>query len=903
MNQAPSDDCELPIGDDADSRAFWARIVEFDEALASGKTLNPDHDETFSRLPGPRRQQLDEVFPCLELVHRVRRLERSTADGSSHYEETVVSNAEAPARFKIGRFEVLHEIGCGGHGVVFCVNDPVLRRSVALKIPRPEFLFSTDMRRRFVAEAQAAAALDHPNIVKVFEAGLDGAVGFIAQELCRGGSLETWLRGRTDGIEARLAAGIIVQVASGLAHAHGRGILHRDLKPANILLKSAFESNDIGSEEFDKFAVEKRRVSEDGFPFIPKLGDFGICKAFDADADQAGTRTGAVIGTAAYMSPEQAAGETAHVGPPSDVYALGAVLYELLTGKPPLLGVSQADSLRRALTEQPLPPSRHRPSLPRDLEAICLKCLEKDPAERYPTADQLTRDLERFLTGLPVTARPVGFIRRGVKAYRRQRHLIRIAIMGAAVLIATIPLLVRRLAREKATLEVDAEAQYTTDIRAAFDIWKENDERIRQNANAGGDMIELLSRHIPAPGQIDRRSFDWHYLWRLCHPAEAVGRLPQIASWQGHSKDAFFVTFSPDGSRLASAGGDQTARVWDGMSGHAICVCSGHTGDVNCVAFSPDGKLLATASEDCTVKVWDAITGKAQFTITGYAAEVVAVVFSPDGKALVSGDHTGMLKQWDLASKREIRSVAAHAGRINSLCLGADGHFLLSAGNENRVRLWTMPELQLRATQQTLSSQSAVVSSDGEMIACGGSQLVNIYDVRSGGLRSSYSDLSDALESVRFSPDGLEIASCGRNSVSISDRCTGQTWLAVPPRRRKLATGELSDVGFWCVAYSPAGERIATGARDGIISIWDSSTTPQWTHVPNARHPAVEGAIAFSADGSRLAIRNENNKPESGYQIWDVSSAHLKLLHQIPDKEGSGFHFSPDGNHFVFERK
>ena len=200
-------------------------------------------------------------------------------------------------------------------------------------------------------------------------------------------------------------------------------------------------------------------------------------------------------------------------------------------------------------------------------------------------------------------------------------------------MIATIPFLIRRIASVSVP-EADAEAHYAADIHAAFSIWNENDNRIHDSPNVANEMAALLTRYIPAKKQVDRRGFDWHYLWRLCHPAEAVGTLPQIASWQGHKGDAYFVTFSRDGSRLASAGRDGTARVWDGMTGHPICVCSGHSGDVNCVDFSPDGELLATASEDHTVKVWDARTGKEKFTLVGHAAEVVAAVFTPTVRRL-----------------------------------------------------------------------------------------------------------------------------------------------------------------------------------------------------------------------------------------------------------------------------
>ena len=229
----------------------------------------------------------------------------------------------------------------------------------------------------------------------------------------------------------------------------------------------------------------------------------------------------------------------------------------------------------------------------------------------------------------------------------------------SAALIGSIPFLIQ-LIPEGPTGDVDGDVQYAADVRAAFRIWNENDERIHDNPDAANDIAILLARH--AKEQIDRRSFDWQYLWRLCHPAEAVGSLPQLATWQGHESDAYYVTFSRDGSRLASAGRDRTARIWDAMTGQLVCVCSGHANDVNWVDFSPDGSLLATASEDHTVKIWDARTGKELYTLSGHLDEVVATLFAADGKTLVSGDHSGLIKLWDLTAKREIGSIRAHAG-------------------------------------------------------------------------------------------------------------------------------------------------------------------------------------------------------------------------------------------------
>ena len=441
---------ELPIGDEPVSRELWARIIAYDEALTAGQTLDLCDDQTVSRLPAELQQQVFEVLECLNLVARVRK----TADAKFNSEEATqfgrrdsdatrrgVSddqlscdslkgnplaakanplngrqppvNDSAPSidaidsehdasNFRIGRFTIEGEIGSGGHGIVFAAYDPVLKRDVALKVPRPEFLLSTSMRQRFIGEAQAAAALDHPNIVKVYDAGLAGTVCFIAEELCDGPSLATWLKQHPQGVDPNTATLIVIQLAAGLAHAHQKGILHRDLKPGNVVLthrqgnkqSAAHETkNPSGAFEQRDFAVGQ--VAE-SWAWTPKLADFGICKALDAADAGATTLTRSIIGTAAYMAPEQAESNTRRVGEPADVYSLGVILYELLTGRLPIEGQNDVDTLRRLATDVPHPICQIRKDVPRDLQAICLKCLEKDPIERYATADDLSRDLNAF---------------------------------------------------------------------------------------------------------------------------------------------------------------------------------------------------------------------------------------------------------------------------------------------------------------------------------------------------------------------------------------------------------------------------------------------------------------------------------------------------------------------------
>jgi hypothetical protein len=347
--------------------------------------------------PGPVTAQGPATLPLL----------RSTSDEGT------------PAR--LGRFEVRRELGRGSFGVVFLAYDPQLRREVALKVPRPEALLTPELRARFRQEAQAAAGLEHPNLVPVYEAGEQGPLCFIASAYCPGVTLAAWLKQRGEPVPVETAARLVAALAEAVEHAHRRGVLHRDLKPSNILLASPA----------DPAATD----------LSPRITDFGLAKLVEdgSGATLAGcpTQTGAVLGTPRYMAPEQADGRSKAVGPAADIYALGVLLYEVLTGRPPFQADTALDTLWLVRTQEPLAPGRLRPGLPRDLETICLKCLHKEPGWRYASARALADDLGRFLRHEPIHARRAGPLGRLARWGRRNPTLaITITLAGALVGLA-----------------------------------------------------------------------------------------------------------------------------------------------------------------------------------------------------------------------------------------------------------------------------------------------------------------------------------------------------------------------------------------------------------------------------------------------------------------------------------
>lgn len=437
---------------------FAALLARYDEQLASGATLDRRDD---SSLPDERTgRRLAEAQSFLRLVESVwPRGEHPALPDSADIAADADDAPDGPARAEsaaaapdvdrstdragrsdqvaasggpavpgdldnsmLGRFRLLREAGHGGCGLVFQALDTVTGRHVALKVPRPEALISPELKQRFLQEARAAAALSHPHITAVYEAGQVGAVCYIASAWCDGPNLAEWLRQQTRPVSIRTAARIVMLLADAVQHAHSRGVLHRDLKPANVLL-----------EPRDAAAVTLLAEPVEPLDFVPRLTDFGLAKLLEAE--EHATRSGALMGTPAYMAPEQADGQRARIGPTTDVYALGVLLYELLTGRLPHQGRGEADTLRRIVDEPPTDPRRLRREIDRDLSAIVVRCLEKQPAHRYASAAALGDDLFRYLSGEPVLARPVPA---AVRLWRWSRRRPVSAAMSAALLVAVV---------------------------------------------------------------------------------------------------------------------------------------------------------------------------------------------------------------------------------------------------------------------------------------------------------------------------------------------------------------------------------------------------------------------------------------------------------------------------------
>src|SRR5262249_2977038 len=408
-------------------------------------------------------------------------------------------------------------------------------------------------RRRFRREAEAIARLEHPNIVKIYEVGEAEGRPFLSLEYVDGGSLAQQLTGTP--LPPRQAARLIALLSQAIETAHQQGFVHRDLKPANILLSTSRSKSPARAGTAPAGSVDSCHA---WLNCIPKITDFGLAKELDNGAAQ--TRSGTIMGTPCYMAPEQTTAHGASIRPATDVYALGAILYELLTGRPPFQGQTPLDTLNQVQADDPVPPRRLQSKLAVDLETICLKCLQKDPNHRYGRAALLADDLNRFLAGCPVAARPIPVWERLAKYARRKPALVALLMVSAAAFLLSIIGVVWHTIRLQQALNTADELRVTAQSERDRALAQERlvreyggraDVQLTHALLKNADVrqaVELLGKYRPEAGQDDIREFTWHYLWRLCQGDQRT--------LTGHTKDVYFVTFSPDGKLLATAGED-----------------------------------------------------------------------------------------------------------------------------------------------------------------------------------------------------------------------------------------------------------------------------------------------------------------------------------------------------------
>jgi WD40 repeat protein len=735
-----------------------------------------------------------------------------------------------------GDYELLQELGRGGMGVVYRARQVKANRIVALKMILSGQLAGTADLARFRTEAEAAATLDHPNILPLYDVGEHDGQPYFSMKLVESGSLAQHIEKLV--AQPREAARLVAALARAVHHAHQRGIVHRDLKPANVLLDSA------------------------GVPYVT---DFGLAKLLGPGAaghDAPLTQTGAIVGTPSYMAPEQAASRK-DLTVAVDVYALGAILYECLTGRPPFREATSLETIMAVLEREPARPRQLAPGLDRDLEIICLKCLEKDPGRRYASAAELADDLDRFLRGEPIAARPVGSLWRGLRWARRHPAAV------ALVALATILLLVVAVGgvvvaeRERGRRGAEESAR-----EAAV---ADRDEKARLLRRAEGLRLTAQSQVVLAaqPDLALLLALEGARLHpnHLSHNAvlgamESVQNGREAQRLLGHAAGVSFVAYSPDGSRIVTVSEKRSTRplagqekgaidvvcawVWDARTGKLLRELRPPDGEqrfdaVIRAAFSPDGRRLATLTNAGLAALWD-LEGTAppqllvppgkpersDIAFPRYEVRGRGLDFSKDGKRLLVvpvSFPTLTVSIWDVATGKEKAQLKGHEAPVYSGCFRPDGSRVVTASLDRTARVWD---------------------------AASGKQLVVFRGHRAGVINAC------------FSPDGRRVLTTPIRAKE-EDRHAGRVWDAATGRqvftldRRSARLWEFGGVGM--ASFSPDGRWIVTagivGSGDGTPLLWEG-TKGRPVAALRPTPPAlgvdfVETAL-FSPDSERIAL-------------------------------------------------
>ncbi len=748
-------------------------------------------------------------------------------------------------------YTIRRELGRGARGVVYLADDARLRRLVAVKVIKQGIDLRPRELSRFRTEAEAMARLRHANIIPIYDVGENDGRPFLAMEYLEGGSLGDAV-GQTPQLP-RTAAALVEALAKAMHHAHQRGVIHRDLKPGNVLL-AAVAGSGADADATTSYVPAPERV---------KITDFGLAKLLDEDKDRTGlTMPGEPMGTPSYMSPEQANGDVHEIGIRSDVYALGAVLYKLLTGHAPYEGSSKWEVIKKVQSDAvtPTPPRQCRPDIPRDLEAICLKCLEKEPARRYASADTLAHELRRFLNGdaLRHTGR-VSVFERMWRWGRRNPAWGTAAVLAIVVLagLIVVPTVVAFM-KENHNQELK-KALRDTQYQLAINHLDQG-LNLCEQGNGGVGLLKLAQGLAKTPDD----AHDLKYVFRN-NLASWPDRLHTLKTVVEHGRVIHAVAFAPDGRSILTAGSDG-ARLWDISTGEMRRVLP-HPPLVRAAAFSPDGTIVVTAGADRTARLWDTKTGKAIGEPIVHRYDVNAVAFSPDGLTILTGcgnavknDEVGTAQLWDAQTRKPLDTPAhQHRSMVNSVAFSPDGKSALSGGWDNRVIRWDVSTGRQigKSLDHSVYVTCIAFSPEGRMIVTASHKCAQMWNADTGQPVGYPLLHGRMVQAVAFSPDG-------RYVLTGSYDKTARLW--------DVRTGKLVGQSLFhpdtvrAVAFSPDGRTILTGSDDGVARLWESVSGKSrgvcWEHGSTVR------AIAFSADG-KLAV---SGSYDGTAQLWDTAN-------------------------------
>ena len=761
-------------------------------------------------------------------------------------------------------YELLEVIARGGMGVVWKARHTQLNRIVALKLISVGDAGTPDFVERFQTEAEAAASLDHPNIVPVYEFGESEGQRFLAMKFVEGGTLAGKVGSGGSERSARSlnadslitdysplqAAALLATIAHAVHYAHQRGVLHRDIKPGNILLDAAGQ---------------------------PHLTDFGLAKLIEKDTTV--TKTLAVLGTPSFMSPEQAAGRTRDITTAADVYGLGAVLYDLLTGEPPFAGGTTLDTIRQVMEREPKRPSLLNPAVDRDLETICLKCLEKESGRRYGSAEALADDLERWERHEPILARPAGALELIAKWVRRHRTraallaTVLLAILGVAVVSTVMSVRVssaRRLIAEQAE--------------------ERRRELVQLNVATGNRLAEEGDPFAALKSFAEAAHFDAQEPERLAMHrlrfALTLAHLPQLERIWPHTGAVTRAGFSSDGRRVVTAAG-RTALVWDAISGEAMTPPLAQAEALAWAGFSPDDRFVATRTGSGSAQVWSAETGApvaGPFPVTrlGYWRNALApaLAFSAeDNSLLLPGNRSAVLRS--LVNDTTEALTVECPQRVNHAFFSPDGsEFAIAVEGGAHICAAASGEI-VRRLQVERPCRNGAWSADGSTLALADDLFrVHLLDAQTGVPVGPPLRHDDMVLGCQFSPDSARLLTWSYDNTARLWNARDGRPLAAPLRHQGPVRA---------ATFSPQGQRIATASADGAARLWDAATGESLGRVLRHGRPVLD--VAFAPDGERMLTASADGQA----RLWRISTnghARWTWPHGSPTESAV---FSPDG--------